>query len=145
MLFTTTKHGLGVCQQRQSRQVERFERQSVAPDECQRVKFVIGSLEEELTRKNPNLRVDLQIVASSKSVHQATYWPSTGFGLTSNYERQANGHLEDNATVSFNNDFNGSNYLDLFNLHIQDRLYFKTTVHKTISRTKLIRLCKSWI
>ena len=110
-----------MCQKTQ----DRFERQSVAPDECMRVKGAIGQLEYELSglegggRESPDLRVDLLIVADSKTVHQATYWPSTGFGLTSNFKRQSNGHLEDNSTVSFNNDFNKSNLLDLFGMHIK--------------------------
>ena len=65
---------------------DRLDRNS-APDECQRVKGVIGEIEYTLTEKNPNLRVDLVIVGTDdKTVHQATYWPSTGYGIVSNYK-----------------------------------------------------------
>ena len=74
---------IGDCQ---SNGEDRLDRNS-APDECQRVKGVIGEIEYTLTEKNPNLRVDLVIVGTDdKTVHQATYWPSTGYGIVSNYK-----------------------------------------------------------
>jgi len=100
---------------------DRLDRNS-APDECQRVKGVIGEIEYTLTEKNPNLRVDLVIVGTDdKTVHQATYWPSTGYGIVSNYKRLSSGHLEDDTTISHDNDFNKSNLLELFDLHIRGK------------------------
>ena len=70
------------------------------------------------------LRVDLMIVASTKQVHHATFYPSTGFGSTSSFNRTADGHLseietftsgENNIFKLFDQDISGSHTLEISN------------------------------
>lgn len=70
------------------------------------------------------IRVDLMIVASTKQVHHATFYPSTGFGSTSSFKRTPDGHLreietftsgENNIFKLFDQDISGNHTLEISN------------------------------
>ena len=46
------------------------------------------------------LRLDLMIVASTKEVHHATFYPLTDFGSKSSFRRTTDGHLAENETFT---------------------------------------------
>lgn len=58
------------------------------------------SMEQMVLRNISCLRLDLMIVASSKTVYHATFYPATGFGVTSSFARLSDGHLAETVTYS---------------------------------------------
>merc|ERR1711931_245925 len=72
-------------------------------DQCCQDIAAFRNMGPALAEATPHLRVDLTIVADSKNVYEASYWPSTSYGTLSDYTRKRSGHLENDFTMSFDN------------------------------------------
>merc|ERR1712110_48923 len=119
---------------------------------CVKYKMTFHQLEHELgfdatKRKqsyNPFLRVDLAIVADSKNVLMATYWPSTGYGTGSDYWRQnVTGHLEDEGTISNGNNVHSNNVLNLYNMKKPGKYTLELSDHLGVLATLCLTMTSS--